>query len=324
MTAHAASSLGCEDKTAHRSDLSCPCCGTASAQGYWAVIAPFIRALVQPCHSSLVQLLQCSRCDHRFFNYQYTDEDMRRLYGGYRGDHYFQIRHRLEPWYGSKTNSANLDPALIQARQESLLAFLLPLLPSTEQGLVIADLGGDAGQFLPLQLAREAYLIEASDQPPVAGVMRVSTMAALPANLDLLICAHVLEHLPDPIEFLRSHLSSALIRKGCLIYLEVPLERYGVADQLRSQIYSRYLRLLVRSQPILIFMDFLSVLARSYLGWIFPPLIIKMHEHVNFFTSDSLRACINSLGLDLIAIHQDGGSALSTHQGVIRALARWR
>lgn len=300
----------------------CPCCGTPTDNAYPALIAPFIRALVNPAHSSMVSLLQCRSCGHRFFSYQYTEDDLGRLYSGYRGERYFHTRHRLEPWYGRNTNSANLNPSLIRARRESLLTFLSPLLSPKQNGLVVADLGGDAGQFLPLELASNAYLIETSDQKPVAGVVRVNTLAEVPHDLDLLICAHVLEHLPHPTSFLHSHLASARIASGCLIYLEVPLERYDIAKQLQSKLYRQYLRLLIRFQPAVIVMDFLSVLARGYLGKVFPPLILKMHEHVNFYTIDSLTACIRSAGLELIAIKQDQESSIATHQGVIRALAR--
>jgi hypothetical protein len=64
--------------------------------------------------------------------------------------------------------------------------------------------------------------------------------------------------------------------------------------------------------------------ARSNLGFIFPPLIIKIHEHVNFFSGESLQTGIKSLGLELVAIHQDGGASVSSHEVVIRALARRR
>jgi len=266
--------------------------------------------------------MQCQACGHRFFDYSFSDAEMGRLYGEYRDERYFLARHRVEPWYGRSANLANKDQILIAARKASLLKFLRPLLPASRSGLVIADIGGDAGQFIPLEIARASYLIEASDQVPVQGVSRVTTMAALPDNPDLLVCAHVLEHLPSPVAFLESQLGSPMIQRGCFVYLEVPLERFKVSAFLQTRFYFKYLRLLVRFRLAVIVVDFLSVLARAYLGRLFPPLIIKMHEHVNFFSVQSLSVCIQSLGLELIAISSERGSPLSTHQGVIRALAR--
>ena len=219
-------------------------------------------------------------------------------------------------------NDANLDPSLIRTRIDALLAFLMPLLPPDQDLLNIADLGGDAGQFIPLRIARHAYVIEASEQAPVPGVVRVFNLDALPGELDLLICAHVLEHLPSPHSFLETQIASPRIRSGCLIYLEVPLEIYSISSLLKSNLYARYLRLLNRIQPVLMLVDFLSLLARAYMRRLFLPLIVKMHEHVNFFTVKSLLAFVDNLGLELIAIKQEGGSSLSTHQGVIRLLAR--
>lgn len=196
--------------------------------------------------------------------------------------------------------------------------FLLP----EERHLVVADLGGDAGQFIPLDLAREAYVIEASQQQPVHGVTRVMNLSDLTTEVGLLMCSHVLEHIPDPISFLRLQLSSSRIRPGCLIYLEVPMERYALFPALGSGLYSRYLKCVLKMPLVLICIDFFSVLSRSFLGLIMPPLILKMHEHINFFSAQSLRIMIKSLGLVLLEIGVESESNLATHQGVIRALAR--
>ena len=125
--------------------LACPCCSSVKTEYYWAVVAPFIRIFVQPACPSLVKLMVCSACGHRFFSYRYTSHEMSRLYSGYRGKKYFNIRQSCEPWYGNGTNAANFEPALIKARQESLLSFLKPFLPADKDLFDIADLGGDAG-----------------------------------------------------------------------------------------------------------------------------------------------------------------------------------
>lgn len=302
--------------------VQCPCCSNLTQYGFWAVVSPFILGFVRPSCPGIVRLMQCLVCEHRFFSYGFSDVEMDRLYGKYRGEQYFTARHHAEPWYGRSANLANQDQVLITARNCSLLKFLRPFIPASDSGLVIADIGGDAGQFIPLEIARASYLIEASDQVPVPGVLRVADTADLPENPDLVLCVHVLEHLPSPVGFLKSQFSSARIQSGCLVYLEVPLERFEISELLRSGFYFKYLTHLNRFRLALIAIDFLSVLARAFAGRLFPPLIVKMHEHVNFFSVQSLSACIQTLGLELIAIGPEYGSSLSTHQGVIRALAR--
>jgi hypothetical protein len=310
------------DSSLDRLPPSCPICNSQDASKHWAVIAPFIRTYVRPAHSSLVSLCECSTCQHRYFDYRYSDAELGRLYGGYRGEAYYQARHRVEPWYGINANEANLDPVTIDKRLAGLRAFMLPLLGSGDSDLVIADLGGDAGQFIPLDLAQEAYVIEASQRQPVPGVTLLRDISELSVDVDLLLCSHVLEHIPRPMPFLRSQLASARIKSGCLVYLEVPLERYSLSTALGSKIYSAYLKYVLRMPFVLIFIDFLSVVSRSYLGLIVPPLILKMHEHVNFFSPESVLAMINALGLELLDIDVELESSLATHQGVIRALAR--
>lgn len=303
---------------------SCPICNSRQSSKFWALIAPFIRNYVQPSHSSLLSLCECRDCQHRYFDYRYSDAEMDRLYGEYRTEAYFSARHCVEPWYGREANASNLKPATVKQRLSGIRSFIRPFLPSEEHDLVIADLGGDAGQFIPLDLAREAYVIEASQQRPVQGVTRVKNLSDLTTDVGLLICSHVLEHIPDPISFLRLQLSSPRIRPGCLVYLEVPMERYALSSALGSEIYSRYLKCILQIPLALICVDFLSVISRSLLGVIIPPLILKMHEHVNFFSPQSLRAMIESLGLVPLEIGIESESNLATHQGVIRALARKR
>lgn len=310
------------DSFLDRSPPSCPICDSGNASKYWAVIALFIRSYVRPAHSSLVSLCECHTCQHRYFDYRYSDAELGRLYGDYRGEDYYQARHRVEPWYGINANEANLDPVTIDKRLAGLRSFILPLLRSRGGDLVIADLGGDAGQFIPLDLAQEAYVIEASQRQPVPGVTRLREISELSVDVDLLLCSHVLEHIPSPIPFLRSQLASARIKAGCLVYLEVPMERHSLSTALGSKMYSTYLKHVLRMPFILIFIDFLSVVSRSYFGLIIPPLILKMHEHVNFFSPESLSAMVDALGLELLDMDIEFESSLATHQGVIRALAR--
>jgi hypothetical protein len=306
------------------SQESCPICNSNRASDYWAIIAPFIRNYVKPAHASLLTLRECHNCEHRYFSYRYNDIEMERLYSRYRGESYYHARHSFEPWYGRAVNSCNLDPMVIGKRIAGLLSFLLPLLPPEKHRLVVADLGGDAGQFIPLHLASKAYVIEASHQKPVQGVITIPDLSYLHEDVDLLICSHVLEHIPSPRSFLQSQVSYPCINRGCYVYLEVPLERYKLASGLRSRAYASYLRYIARLQPILIIVDFFSVAARSLLGFIVPPLILKMHEHINIFSLRSVQILISSLDLELIKVVVESESHLSTHQGVIRVLARKR
>ena len=300
----------------------CICCGALVGKDYWGVIAPFLSDFVRPEHPSIVKLLECSSCGHRFFSYRFSDSEMSRLYSGYRGPDYFSVRKKAEPWYREGTNSANLDPDIVSSRKQGLLSFLRSHLPPDKKDFVFADVGGDAGQFIPLELASAAYVVEKSDQKTVEGIKRVSAVTDISEGIDLIVCAHVLEHIPDPVSFIRQTLNSAAMAQGCLVYLEVPLERYHISDAMSSAGYKSYLGCLVRFRPLLVFADFASVLARGFLNRVFPPLIIKLHEHLSFFTPRSLEECLRDLGFETIEVKQETGASVATHQGVIRLLAR--
>ena len=246
------------------------------------------------------------------------------MYGGYRSFDYFQCRNRVEPWYTKKVNRSNLNVGLISERSNSLIEFLEYNLASQNNDMIIADIGGDAGQFIPMKFASEAYVVEASSQPPVNGVTRVASLDSIEKDVDFVMVSHVLEHLPDPTKFLQGLLASPRVRRGCLVYLEVPLERLRISEMMRSIYYYEYLRRLVNLRFAVIVIDFCSILARSYLSFLMPPLIMKMHEHVNYFSMDSLRACATSAGLDVITVMDSTEASIATHQGVIRLLATKR
>lgn len=304
------------------SALVCISCGALVCKSYWGVIAPFISDFVRPEHPPIVKLLECSSCGHRFFSYRFSDSEMSRLYSGYRGPNYFSVRNKAEPWYRESTNSANLNPDIVSSRKQGLLSFLRSHLPPDKKDFVCADVGGDAGQFIPLELASAAYVVEKSDQKTVEGVKRVSAVTDISEGIDLIVCAHVLEHLPDPVSFIRQTLNAAAMAQGCLVYLEVPLERYHISDAMSSAGYKSYLESLLRFRPLLVLADFASVLARGFLNRVFPPLIIKMHEHLSFFTPRSLEECLRDLGFETVEVKEEKGASVATHQGVIRLLAK--
>lgn len=143
-------------------------------------------------------------------------------------------------------------------------------------------------------------------------------------NSDLVTCAHALEHIPDPIRFLRETTHSAHVPVGSLVYPEAPLERYALAGLLQSQSYGQYLSIVQKSRLLTIAIDFFSVLSRARFQKVFPPLLLKLHEHLNFYASASLSKVAASAGLDALAVSEEQGAIVSTHTGVIRLLSRKR
>jgi hypothetical protein len=301
----------------------CPCCGEESQIQYWAIIAPFIQEYVLLSKDkTITKLNQCNSCGHRFYEDRFDDNEMDKLYSSYRGEKYLFTRKKNEFWYSEHINNANLDTSIIEKRKEGLKHFLKPHLLESKNDLIIADIGGDAGQFIPLEIAKQAYVVEASAQKPVQDVTRVHSINDIPKPVDLVICAHVLEHISTPEQFVSEIVSSINFANNCIFYFEVPLERFYISPLLKKNFYQKYLKTILTFRWITIGVDFFSVLSRSYLNAVFPPFIIKLHEHLNYYSKDSLCELINKSGLEVVDVIEDKASNLSTHQGVIRLIAR--
>jgi hypothetical protein len=179
-----------------------------------AVISPWIRDL--GVKKRISQFLKCNECNFGFFSYRYNSQEMGRIYSGYRNETYFRIRNNWEPWYSQSYNSNHDSTDWIRSRKAGIEYFLVPLIG--ESKLRIADVGGDAGQFIP-ELASEKFVVDPSRKPSVSGVQSIPDFKDLP-EVDLIIYAHVLEHVTDPVLEVR-----ALLSKASKVYIEVP---YGV------------------------------------------------------------------------------------------------
>jgi hypothetical protein len=185
---------------------SCTCSGSKAQKQRLAIISPIIQVYVlEKSRLPLTRLNECRGCGHRYYRHRFTEPEMATLYQGYRGDHYVEACNRVEPWYTRKINAANLSAVMIASRKQGLMEFLEKWLdlPARRRS-IIADIGGDAGQLIPLEVASEAYVVEASSQSPVAGVTRVGNLEEIKEPVTVLMCCHVLEHLSLPAEFLTS------------------------------------------------------------------------------------------------------------------------
>ena len=158
----------------------CPVCGDERGRRHGAVLAPFIRTWVRPGIDRRDLMFRiCACCGLGFFEQRFEPQEMERLYGRYRSSAYLECRRAVEPWYSAALNAANLSPAVIAARRSQLDRFLRQTLPAPAGvDRLIVDLGGDAGQFIPQDLAAGSYVLESSDQDPWPGLTRIVSLAA--------------------------------------------------------------------------------------------------------------------------------------------------
>jgi len=119
--------------------------------------------------------------------------------------------------------------AIVRARARELFRAVECLSGRTPRDLDVLDYGGGSGRLLAtfLEHGCRCDLVDLGGDP-VAGVRKAgSTLADLPPGnaYDLVVAAHVLEHLADPLAVVRD-LRSRLRPDGRL-FVEVPMEIWG-------------------------------------------------------------------------------------------------
>lgn len=142
------------------------------------------------------------------------------------------------------------------------------LTPCLSFPLTVLDWGGDTGINTPFrQVAEQVDIYDISDKPVIAGVRRVSLEGAKNKKYKLIICSQVLEHVPFPADIINAMKLS--MDNESLLYIELPCE--GLIRESSEK----------------------ENLAIKKKHW---------HEHINFYTKNSLHALLENCGLTLIKI----------------------
>jgi hypothetical protein len=302
---------------------SCPCCRSTDLASLPAVVAPFLAHYAVGAPPSRCSLLECRRCDFRFFDSRLAEDEVARLYAGYRGEEYFRARRRYESWYTRKFNAKiGHDANAIAARRhtvESLVAAHVDL----QSIHTVLDYGGDEGQFIPQAVGADKYVFELSDAIPILGVTKIESEERLRGRrFDLVMLCHVLEHCSEPLVALR--IVKELASGPSLCYVELPYERIDFRFAGRGWLYERYLGALLHLPPLLELVDFYSTVVRVRRNAIPPLGIIKCHEHLNFFNEKSLDALLRSAGFEVLTCGAAPSPTFMASGKVLQALARSR
>lgn len=305
---------------------TCVVCGSSALEAYPAVLSPFVAERVGRTPSACC-LVECRGCSHRFFDEALDDSEMRRLYSGYRGTEYLRLRSRWEPWYTEEINAAiGTDPAEIASRTRAVGEYLRRWVPAEVLAGRVLDYGGDCGQFIPSGIGTTRYLYDISGKPAVEGVVPLSEPSMLKElALDLVLVAHVLEHVVTPEGFLaRVQEELGPRNERHWLYVEVPFERPRILKRKANpdRIGRHDRRAAVGRRLPWIARDLYSTAFRVKLN-VVPPLgVIKLHEHVSFFSEASLRMLLTRAGYALVDVSVGPISGKAGITRVLRALGR--
>jgi hypothetical protein len=193
-----------------------------------------------------------------FLDMRFDADEMATLYRDYRGAHYTELRDRFEPGYAA-LNAMLREGGDYTAQVE---AFIQPYLRKERPRVL--DWGGDTGANTPFRAEAARHdVYDISQCSLVAGATNVARHQIRPGAYDLVVLANVLEHVSDPVDTLR--LVAGAMDRETLLYLELPYE-----DLIRlHKTHDKRLEL-----------------KRHW------------HEHINFFTPDSLGHLLRLAGLD--------------------------
>ncbi len=150
---------------------------------------------------------------------------------------------------------------------ESVESFLEPHIPSEPR---VLDWGGDTGRNTPFAGRRAlCQVYDISDKPALPGIDKVARETAFATSYDLVVCSNVLEHVPYPLDLVAE--LRRTMGPDTVLYIEVPHEE----------------------------------VVRTHRG---PndlnPQKRHWHEHINFFSRESLLRMVRAGGMEVAAINE--------------------
>ncbi len=262
-----------------------------------ALVSPFLAKRIWNRTPFSVAVVRCQACGFMFYNPRLDDGEAARLYAGYRSEEYQRMRCASEPWYTVKFN-AGLASHTAYERRRSILAAILRQHVGERKIRRVLDYGGDRGDLVRgLVDGAAAFVYDISGIPAVDGVTATSDPAECKA--DLVINSNVLEHVGFPRLLVEDIVKAA--PSGSTVFLEVPRESpFGPARILRRV---AQLGVVALTHP---------GLARHVLR---PASLYLMHEHINYFSEQSLATLMRCGGCEVIgtgSYQMDAGAGNAT------------
>ncbi len=257
----------------------CLACGSLDIESSPGFFMPFIshRAFKQPMlkltkeSTGLRDILEgysyqycntiyCKTCGHVACDLRFNDEQMRNLYQDYRGPDYLEMREFYEPGYKARNKIFNQE----YHYRNLVNDYILRTIGSSPKSIL--DWGGDSGINTPFKGSLEIHhIFDISNIEPILGAKLVSKDSICNYSYDLVVCQHVLEHLPFPginvVELVK------IINGNPFFYFEVPHEPI-----MRTKIKNKW---------------------QKKIHW---------HEHINFYSETSLEKLLYRCGLKVVNI----------------------
>ncbi len=254
---------------------SCPICQvipkrTRGGGSCYAIVSPWIREL-GVTRKRLSRYSICAVCKVGWFSLRYSEKGLQNLYMHYRGENYTAIRTKWEGWYSQLYNDGHESESWLRLRSDIIKNFLRDKINLSS--LEVVDIGGDTGE-IAAKLGAKTFRVE-----------EISDRAEKINNTDdngeraMAMLGHVLEHVRFPKEFLKT-----LLGEYESVYVEVPNGLPNITKKRRSIGYL-LIGLAASLHPF-----FWRTFAHPSAGRSNPADLLRVSEHLTFFTEESLEA----------------------------------
>jgi 2-polyprenyl-3-methyl-5-hydroxy-6-metoxy-1,4-benzoquinol methylase len=266
----------------------CLACGNYDLETKSAVISNFL--LERIWNNSInneTSICHCKKCGFAFYALRPSENEMGKLYENYRDTVYQKQRQKHDSWYTKEINNLFDDQIVYKSRQEIANKFLIKHIDATDIKSVL-DYGGSTGIHIP-QIFTNAkkYVFDISGVKTVDGVQYLNNLDdANKQQYDFVMCTAVLEHVSKPNQILRQ--LKEMVSENGYLYIGVPFD---------SPFYRHK-----TSKPQFLFNKYFSfkvILDRFLRDWKHP---FVMHEHINYFTENSLKEMLEKCGLTVLEI----------------------
>ena len=287
---------------------SCPCCNNKSSSFEFSEFGIysrfFLKRVFLKSNSSPIKIYLCTSCKSKFFDVDLSNQQLSRLYSGYRGNEYFKQRNFFEPWYTKKINDGIGDNKNFSIRRRELIHALAVAKIKNKFSNVL-DHGGDRGQMLKKENnginANKRFVYEISGIQPESGISLISHNRMIKEKWDFILSCHVIEHLPDPKSYLKDLVKIG--HKGTVFFVEVPNEIWKSTIFNKTTTQFNWLNWLGKNNLLLKLLHFISIIFKLKFKFIPPFLFPALNEHLNFFTIKGLSNILINSGLAVKACY---------------------
>jgi len=266
----------------------CLICGSDNLEIKPAVISGFLLERIWNNNKNKeTHIYHCLKCGFAFYVPRLNEDEMSKLYNDYRNDFYQKQRQKYDTWYTIDINNLFDDHIAYKNRQKHYKQFICKNI-NIDNIKSVLDYGGNNGKHIPDFFSNaDKFVFDISEVETIDGVKGFSNLdECKEQKYDFIICTAMLEHVSDPYQILIQ--IKQLLNKDGYLYIDVPFDSpfFKHKTGKLQYIFNKYF-------------TFKAILDRFFLNLKYPFI---MHEHINYFSENSLKEMLDKCGFSILKI----------------------